>query len=134
MDRAALLPSPEPARLVRVFGLFRAAAGVGMLLAPTALPRLLLGADRASARRMGWLARMVGGRELAIGVQALNGPAEADAVRAALRAQLVADAADGSALALAVSTGRVKRLPAAAVVAFAAFGVAAEVRALRRLR
>jgi hypothetical protein len=87
-----------PARqLLLATGVARLAIGAGLLARPELLARLL-GVDSVTARRTAWLARMIGGREVALGVGTLSaGPGG----RGWLVAQMVADGTDAAALGLA---------------------------------
>jgi hypothetical protein len=117
------------ARLLIVFGLFRVGLGAGLLLRPDLLARLL-GVDSVTARRTGWLARMVGGREVALGVGSLAAARHPEGRPRWLVAQLVADASDAAALLLAARAGVVSPVLASAAAASAGAAVVAEVGAL----
>jgi peptide-methionine (R)-S-oxide reductase len=86
-------------------GVTRVALGVGMLSRPLLLPRLL-GVDRVTAERMTWLVRMLGARDLALGVGAVSGRVAPDP-RSWIVAGACCDAADAVALAAAVHRGRI---------------------------
>lgn len=109
---------------LQAIGAVRAALGGGMLVLPE-LSAQLLGADVDTARAANWLTRMVGGRELALGVVALAGSQAGG--RGALLAQVAADASDAATLAHAANTGRLPARTASLVAAFAAASVAAEI-------
>lgn len=109
-------------------GLVRTVAGVGLLARPETFPRAL-GVDSVTATRVGWLTRIVAGRELALGAGTLHALATGRPLRPWLLAQAVSDAADAGALLLAVRDRQVSPPRALAVVAVAAMGVAGEVLA-----
>ena len=102
-------------------GAIRTAIGVSMLASPSLLPRLL-GADRVTADRVSWLTRMVGVREIVIGVGTAAGG------RRWAAAGIVADTADALTFAAAVRSRHVNRVfgagSAVAAVAGIAMGVA----------
>lgn len=104
----------------------RAALGGGMVVLPE-LSAQLLGADVDTARSANWLTRMVGGRELALGVVALSGAYAGGGARGAFLAQVAADSADAATLAHAAQTGRLPARAAAVIAAFAAASVVTEV-------
>lgn len=97
----------------------RLVLGVVMLARPTWLTRPL-GVDRWTAERLAWLPRMVGGREVALGLGTLvmtrgGRPGR----RAWLAAGALADAADAAALLTAARRGHVSRPGGIAAVATA---------------
>jgi hypothetical protein len=106
----------------------RTAVGVTMLTKPGALPALL-GVDRATRERMGWVVQMLGAREVALGVGALSARTE---VRLWLAAGLLSDAVDALAVGAALRRGRVNAPTAAAMVGVAAGAAAIQADALRR--
>lgn len=109
----------------------RVGLGVLMFARPRLLPSLL-GVDAGSAARAGWLARMVGGREIALGGGTLLAGRGGGSPRPWLLAQATGDGGDALALTLAWRRGNVGGLPAAVVIASAAAGAAAEVFAAAR--
>lgn len=108
------------AAVVPATGWLRIGLGGGLLALPWLLARVL-GVDAATARRTEWLGRMVGGREVALGIGTLVGPP-----RPWLTAQMVSDATDAVALVAARRHGQVQRWLAAGVIVFAGAGIAAE--------
>jgi len=110
---------------LQAIGAVRAGLGGGMLLLPE-LSAQLLGADVDTARSANWLTRMVGARELALGVVALAGAYGGGGARGAFLAQVAADSGDAATLAHAAVTGRLPARPATLIAAFAAASVAAE--------
>ncbi|MHB2024402.1 MAG: hypothetical protein ACYCO3_13925 [Mycobacteriales bacterium] len=103
-----------------VTGWLRIGLGAGLLVAPRLLARAL-GVDSATARQSDWLARMIAGREVALGVGTLVG-----ARRLWLTAQMISDGTDMAALLAARRHHQVHRWLAAAVIGFAGAGVAGE--------
>lgn len=124
---------PTPTDLTTAVSLLRTTIGVAMLAAPSLLPRML-GADRLTARRVGYLARMVGWREIALGAGTLAGVHEDGDPRPWLAAQACSDAGDAVSLLTAARRGHVHRGLAAMVTLFAAGGLAFDVFVLDRLR
>ena len=109
----------------------RAAVGTTMLARPTLLPRAL-GVDSASAARMAWTTRMLGAREVAIGLGAWAALRTGDArsARLWLLAGVLSDGVDALALGAASARGDVRRVPGSAVALVAAGAVAVQVGAL----
>jgi hypothetical protein len=128
---AALATVLSPAVLEQLH-LGRAAVGVALLARPALLPGLV-GADRDAASHLGWALRMLGAREVALGLGAAGagraGPRES---RRWLQAGLFSDAVDAFAVAAAVGSGRVRPGVGGAVVAVACVAVAAQAGALGR--
>ncbi len=115
---AFLTPS---ARLVPIIALLRLAAGVLLLVRPEIMARAL-GVDRVTARRTAWLGTLVAGRELGLGLGALEADRHDDGRAASwVAAQAVADAGDAVAFLSAAVRGQV-RVPRA--VAMAAISIA----------
>lgn len=111
---------------LQAIGAVRVGLGGGMLLLPE-LSAQLLGSDVDTARSANWLTRMVGARELALGVVALAGAyGGGGGARGAFLAQVAADSGDAATLAHAAVTGRLPARPATLIAAFAAASVAAE--------
>jgi hypothetical protein len=106
-------------------GIARGVFGTAMAVAPALLPRLL-GADARTARRLGYLPRMIAARELAIGVGTLRAVGAGEDLRSWLAAQAVSDAGDAVAIAAALRAGRVNRVAGAVLVLFAVGGVTAD--------
>lgn len=127
------LPSVVARRSAAVpptFGLARCLLGAGMLAAPDRLARGL-GTDRVTARDTGWLTRMIGGRELALGVGTLIAVRRSQGLAGWLYAQALADAGDAVALAGALRAGVVSPVRAGPVLAAALAGIAADLVAAR---
>jgi hypothetical protein len=125
-DRGGVTAATAAAAL----GVARSVFGVAMAVAPALLPRLL-GADATTARRLGYLTRMVAARELALGVGTLRAVGTGDDLRSWFVAQAMSDAGDAVAIAAAVRAGRVNRVAAAALVLFATGGAAGDALAFR---
>ena len=110
---------------VRALGGVRIAAGGVMLAAPTLFARSL-GVSKDTAEAAAWLTRMVGVREVALGLDAVRAAANDKDVRPTLLAQMASDAGDAAVLSHGSVTGRVAALPARAIAAVAAASVAVE--------
>lgn len=105
-------------------GLVRVGLGAALLARPEPLVRLA-GVDRGTARRSGWLARMVGVREVAVGGGlALAGVRGAD-VRPWLLVAAACDGGDAAVGALALRSGTLGALAGAALVLAGGGGAAA---------
>jgi hypothetical protein len=112
------------------------ALGVGMLARPALVPRPS-GLGQAEAQRVHWLARLTGGRDLALGAGALAA-ARSPAQRLWVAAGVLSDAVDAVVLTRAVRNGDVGRLmgglAAASAVGAAALGAVAVVQPPGRTR
>jgi hypothetical protein len=90
-----------------------------IVLARPALLASALGIDASAAQRTAWLARMFGGRDVALGIGTLAGS------RGCLAAAAAGDAIDAAALIGALRSGHVRRLPAALILLTAGAAAAA---------
>lgn len=86
----------------------RVGVGVALTLRPTLLPRVL-GVDSTTARRVAWLSRMAGARDLALGVGHLHAAAAGEPTARWVIAGAACDTADAVALLGAVRRGHVRR-------------------------
>lgn len=120
---------PSTADVIPLTGGLRLGIG-GVMLARPGLLGAVLGMDRATARRSGWLAQMIAGRELALGMGTLVSGRQGGA-RPWLAGQMIADSVDAVALALAIRAKAVHPLLAGAVVGVAGLAIAAEAAAWR---
>jgi hypothetical protein len=114
-----LLSSPQP--VATAIGVGRLVLGGAFLVAPVASTRLL-GLDTATAKRVGYLARMAAARDIGLGVGTLTAAGPAGAAPWLL-AGAAADAVDAVVIAGAIRTGSARGLPAWGVVV-GAVGVA----------
>jgi len=119
-------------RIAAAVSWLRTGFGVVMLGAPTLMPRVL-GLDATTAVRTGWLVRMVGARELALGAGGASAGRRGADLRPWLLAAAVADVGDTAALLLAVRRRQVRTGLGLLVVASAAAGAVTEVVAARQL-
>lgn len=103
-----------------------------MLIRPAALPRTMA-VNSATAARASWLVRMVGGREIALGVGMLIAAGRGLDLRPWLLAQAMSDAGDAIAITAGLRGRHVGGRRSAMVVAFALAGVAIEAVAVREL-
>lgn len=113
-------------------GAVRAGFGALIVSMPDRLARVL-GTDRITAKRGDWLGRMIGVRELALGLGCLDAVRRGDDPRPWLVAQTLSDTGDAATLVEALRRGRVSRLPAVLTIAFAVSGVAGQTALVRRL-
>lgn len=123
------LASSHPASTI---GLARAGLGTAMALRPMLLPRLL-GVAKDSAVSMDWTMRMVGAREIALGLGGLSTSRDRRRSRWLL-AQAISDCGDAVALSMALRERKVAALPTVAVVVFAIVGAVVEVAAVAAYR
>lgn len=108
---------------VAAISLARVGFGVMFAIVPGLVPRLL-GVDRQTAKRIGWLPRLVAGREIALGGGTLLAQRAGQDTRSWMAAQAFSDATDGIAMLGALRHRHVNRLTGALFVVFAAVGVA----------
>lgn len=87
-------------RAVLAVAAIRVALGAGMAVRPALLPRVA-GVDRSTAGSLGWLVRMLGDRELALGLGALVSRGAPGWVAAGL----LSDAGDAATLLAAARSG-----------------------------
>ncbi len=115
--------------------LARSGAGVSMITQPTVLPRLL-GVDSASAATMAWSTRMLGAREIALGLGAFTALRSGDGTssRLWLLAGLFSDGVDALAVAAGTARGRLHPVSGAAVTAVACGAVVVQLAELRDRR
>jgi hypothetical protein len=104
----------------------RVALGLGMLARPEVLPRLL-GVDTGTARRMSWLGRMFGAREVALGAGLLLARRAPDGERDWLLGAALSDGADAVAFLAAARQGVVRAPVAGAFVLTALAATGTEV-------
>ncbi|MGI3786724.1 MAG: hypothetical protein ACRYG2_38760 [Janthinobacterium lividum] len=127
-------PSTRSGRIVLALAASRTALGVVFLARPRLLPALLR-VDPTTSTTMAWAMRMVGGREIALGLGTVAGivvtPTPAGK-RTWLAAGLFSDSTDTIALATAAKTGVLDRRPALIVAASAGALAATEVILLAR--
>lgn len=108
-------------------GVMRAAVGAVLLARPALLPRMA-GVDSASADRTAWIGRMLGAREVVLGVGAVSARrAPAAERRRWVAAGIAADAADVAVVVAAARAGRVPTPAAALLAGLAALAIAGQV-------
>lgn len=103
------------ARRSALLGALRIAFGVVFLVRPALVPRLL-GLDTVTARRVAWLSRMVGAREVTLGGGLLSAALRGGDTRPWLLAAGASDALDAVGVTAACRAGAVSAVPAAATV------------------
>ena len=111
----------------------RVGAGASMVVRPSSLPRMM-GADSATATRVGWAVQMLGVRDLALGVGTLVALRGQDrrAARTWLTMGVLCDAVDALAIGGALLKGRVTKAGAAAAIGVALGAVAVGANALEQ--
>lgn len=117
------LALPEPQVLARQFSIGRTLVAASMLAAPVPAARLM-GLDSATARRVGWLSRMMAVRDGALGVGGLDALRRDGDARPWLLGGAVSDAVDAVVIGRALASGRLKGARPAAI-ALGAAGLAA---------
>ncbi|MEP6462005.1 MAG: hypothetical protein ABJC62_01010 [Frankiaceae bacterium] len=111
-------------------GLLRCSIGAVMVGDPPRLARLL-GVDSVTAAQTGWLTRMIGGREIGLGVGSLGVLAQGYSGRSWYAAQALADGGDALALIAAVRAGRVSTPAGSLIAASAVAGAVVEIAVMR---
>src|SRR6059058_3062330 len=121
-------------RLGASLGAVRVGLGTVMLLRPLLVPRPL-GVDSVTSKRVDWLVRMTGARDLALGAGTLAAArtGERSGLRTWLVASLASDAADAVILTDAIRRGRVGRIMGGAAALSAVAAVAAGAAAVATL-
>ena len=115
-------------RGARLVAAGRVALGVGMIARPDLMPRLL-GVDSGTAGRMGWLGRMFGAREVALGAGLLAAERAGSSTDEWLLAGALSDGIDAVAFAEAARRGLVRAPLAGLFVLTAATAAGTEVAA-----
>jgi hypothetical protein len=115
-------------RLGASLGAVRVGLGTVMLVRPLLVPRPL-GVDSVTARRVDWLVRMTGARDLALGAGTLAAT-RTGGLRTWLLAALASDAADAVILTDAIRRGRIGRIMGGGAALSAIAAVAAGAVAL----
>lgn len=127
---------PVPAGVVPALGLTRVAIGVGLLVGPAGLGKALgLTADEAT--KAAWLARLMGAREVAIGLGTLDAWRSGRPTDGWVAAQGISDASDAIAFAAVAASGRISPVRGWGMSLFALSGAISEgltAIALRRQR
>jgi len=126
-------PDTAGARAATAVAAVRAVAGAALLAAPALVPRLL-GADAVTARRVGYLGRMVGVRDVALALGVLRALRAGEDARPWTLAGVLSDTGDALAVTTAVRRGDVSRLPGVLLAASAVGGAVGGLRAVRLLR
>lgn len=114
-----------PSVVYPALGIARIGIGVGLLVSPVGLARGL-GIDAATAKRVGWMARIAGARELAIGLGTIRAWHRGEPMTGWLAAQAISDGVDSIAFAVTASRGDVGAVRGWGLAAFAASGAISE--------
>lgn len=122
-----------PDAVVPALALTRVGIGIGLLVSPVGLARGL-GIDAETARRVGWMARMAGAREVALGLGCLQAWRRGDALDGWVAGQALSDGVDAVAFAVTAARGDVGPVRGWALSLFAASGAVAEAVTAARLR
>jgi peptide-methionine (R)-S-oxide reductase len=119
--------------MLPALGVTRIVIGIGLLVSPVGLGRGL-GIDAETSRRVAWMARVAGGREIALGIGTLQAWRRGDPADGWVIAQAVSDGVDAVAFTASAAKGHVGPLRGYGLAAFAASGAISEVLAARALR
>ena len=125
---------PVPPAVVPALGITRIVIGAGLIVGPAGLGKAL-GLSEADAKAAGWLARLAGAREVAIGLGTLDAWRQGRPVDGWVAAQRISDASDAIAFATVAVQGKVSPLRGWGMSLFALSGAISEgltAAALRR--
>lgn len=114
-----------PAVVYPALGVTRVVIGIGLLVSPVGLARGL-GIDEQTARRVGWMARIAGAREIAIGLGTVRAWARKEPMTGWVAAQAISDGVDAVAFSVTAARGDVGRVRGWGLAAFAASGAISE--------
>jgi hypothetical protein len=121
-----------PDVVIPALGVTRIVIGAGLLISPVGLARGL-GIDAVTARRVGWMARIAGARELAIGLGTLRAWRRDEPVTGWVAAQAISDGVDAVAFAVTAARGDVGPARGWGLALFAASGAVSEALLATRL-
>lgn len=116
---------PIPASVVTALGITRLAIGAGLIIGPAGLGKAL-GLSEADAKAAGWLARLAGAREIAIGLGTLDAWRSGKSVDGWVAAQGISDASDAIAFATVALQGKVSPVRGWGMSLFALSGAVSE--------
>jgi len=116
---------PIPPSVVPALGITRLAIGAGLVIGPAGLGKAL-GLSEADAKAAGWLARLAGAREIAIGLGTLDAWRSGKAVDGWVAAQGISDASDAIAFATVALQGKVSPVRGWGMSLFALSGAISE--------
>jgi len=116
---------PIPPSVVPALGITRLAIGAGLIIGPAGLGKAL-GLSEADAKAAGWLARLAGAREIAIGLGTLDAWRSGKSVDGWVAAQGISDASDAIAFATVALQGRVSPVRGWGMSLFALSGAISE--------
>ncbi len=124
---------PVPDAVVWGLGMTRIVIGAGLIVSPVGLARGL-GIDAVTARKVGWMARVAGAREMAIGAGTLLALRRGDPVDGWVAAQAFSDGVDAVAFATSAARGDVAPVRGWGLALFAASGSISEALAVAAMR
>src|SRR5210317_360232 len=116
---------PIPPSAVTALGITRLAIGAGLLSGPAGVGKAL-GLSEADAKAAGWLARLAGAREIAIGLGTLDAWRSGKSVDGWVAAQGISDASDAIAFATVALQGKVSPVRGWGMSLFALSGAISE--------
>ena len=125
---------PIPPSVIPALGITRLVIGAGLIIGPAGLGKAL-GLSEQDAKAAGWLARLAGAREIAIGLGTLDAWRAGKPVDGWVAAQGISDASDAIAFATVAAQGRVSPARGWGMSLFALSGAISEgltAAALRR--
>jgi len=124
---------PVPPAVIPALGITRLAIGAGLIIGPAGLGKAL-GLSDDDAKAAGWLARLAGAREIAIGLGTLDAWRSGRPVDGWVAAQGISDASDAVAFATVAMQGKVSWARGWGMSMFALSGAVSEVLTAVALR
>jgi len=120
-------------QMVPFLGLARILIGIGLVVSPVGLGKGL-GVDAQTSRRVTWMARVAGGREIALGIGTLQAWRRGDPLDGWVLAQAVSDGVDAAAFGTSAARGHVGAVRGYTLAAVALSSTVSELLATRALR
>lgn len=133
MRNRAAMDARAAERMLPALGVTRIVIGMGLLVSPVGLGRGL-GISPDTSREVAWMARVAGGREIALGIGTLQAWRRGDPVDGWVTAQAVSDGVDAVAFTVSAARGQVGALRGYGLAMLALSGAVSEVLAARALR
>lgn len=124
---------PVPPSVIPALGITRLAIGAGLIIGPAGLGKAL-GLSEEDAKQAGWLARLAGAREIAIGLGTLDAWRSGRPVAGWVAAQGISDASDALAFATVAVQGKVPPALGWGMSLFALSGAVSEALTAAALR
>jgi hypothetical protein len=114
-----------PEIIYPILGGVRIAIGIGLIVSPTGLAKGL-GVDAPTAKRVRWITRIAGAREIAVGVGTVRAWRRSEALDGWILAQAISDGSDAVAFTAAAVNREVGIVRGLGLAAFALSGALSE--------